>query len=239
MPAALITLITLPFGLEKYPLALMGWSLTGMLKIAEWVAAWPGAMWHVSAAPPWVIGVFGFGFLLAALGQGKRRCLGFGLAVICFVFWSQTPRPDMRISDSGQIAFWDESGEVLYVGRKRSDRFGRSQFMQRGGQPDSDVEAYKDKLADCDGLACRFKVKSKQVSVVNHPSEVAEECVQSDIVVLTKRTAGPVARRQCKAKLFDARVFRREGAQDVYLSGEQMRFVPANSEARRARPWSK
>jgi len=176
MPAALATLIALPLGLEEWPLALMGWGLSGMLRIAEWVASWPGAMWHVYAAPPWVIGVFGLGFLLATLGQGRRRMLGFALGVMCFVLWSQTPRPDMRISDSGQVAFWDESGDVLYVGRKRSDSFGRDQF-------------------------------------------------------------GPIARRQCKAKLFDGRVFRREGAQDVYLSDKKMRFVPANSEARRRRPW--
>lgn len=238
MPAALATLIALPFGLEEWPLALMGLSLSGMLKIAGWVAAWPGAMWYVSAAPPWVIGVFGFGFLLAALGQGRRRYLGFALAALCFVFWSQKPRPDMRISDAGQVAFWDVSGEVLYVGRKRSDRFGRSQFMQRGGQPESEMEAYGDAFADCDRLACRFKVKDKQVSVITHPSEVAEECETSDIVVLSEREAGPVARRLCKAKLFDSRVFKREGAQDVYLGGGEMRFVPANGKGRRNRPWA-
>lgn len=239
MPAALAALLAMPFGLEKWPLAIMGWSLSGMLKIAAWVASWPGAMWHVSAAPAWVIGVFGFGFLLAALGQGQRRYLGFGLAALCFAFWSQKARPDMRISDAGQVAFWDEDkGDILYVGRKRADRFGRSQFMQRGGQPVSEIEAYKDVLANCDRLACRFKVKGKQVSVINHPSEVAEECEQSDIVVLTQREAGPVARRLCQAKLFDARVFKREGAQDVYLDGDKMKFVPANSEARRRRPWS-
>ena len=239
MPAALMTLIALPFGLEEWPLALMGWSLTGMLKIAEGVAVWPGAMWHVSAAPPWVIGVFGLGFLLASLGQGKRRYLGFGLAIVCLLFWSQTPRPDMRISDSGQVAFWDETGEVLYVGRKRSDSFGRDQFMQRGGQPESAIQRYQDELADCDGLACRFKVKGNQVSVVNHPSEVAEECEHSDIVVLTQRRAGPVSRRKCQAQLFDARIFAREGAQDVYLSEEKIRFVPANHKGRRQRPWGR
>jgi len=119
----------------------------------------------------------------------------------------------MRISDSGQVAFWDDEGDYLYVGRKWGDRFGRSQFMQRGGQPDSEMQGYKDELANCDDLACRFMVKGPQ------------------------REAGPVARRGCEAKLFDARVFKREGAQDVYLSGEEVRFVPANSEARRRRPW--
>jgi competence protein ComEC len=237
MPAALATLIALPFGLERWPLALMGWSLSVMLKIAEWVAAWPGAMWHVSAAPSWVIGVFGLGFLLATLGQGKRRYLGFSLAILCFLFWSQTPRPDMRISDSGQVAFWDETGEVLYVGRKRSDSFGREQFMQRSGQPEGAIARYQDERAECDRLGCRFKVRGKQVSVVNHPSEVAEECETSDIVIVAHREAGAIARRLCGAKLFDARLFEREGAQDVYFKDDGIEFIPANSEARRARPW--
>lgn len=238
MPAALATLIALPFGLEQFPLLVMGKGLSGMLIIAEWVASWPGAMWYVQAAPPWVIGVFGFGFLLITLGEKQRRYLGFALAIICFALWSQTPRPDMRISDTGQVAFWDEGGEVLYVGRKGSDRYGRSQFMQMGGTPNGDVERYQDELADCDRLACRFTVKGQQVSVVNHPSEIAEECRQSDIVVLTQRDAGPVVKRQCKANLFDAKRFGREGAQDVYIKNGKTVFIPANSEARRSRPWS-
>jgi len=239
MPAALAALIALPFGLERWPLIMMGKGLSGMLVIAEWVASWPGAMWHVQAAPAWVIGVFGFGFLLITLGQKQRRYLGFALAIICFALWSQNPRPDMRISDTGQVAFWDDSGDVLYVARKGSDRFGRSQFLQRGGSPDTALEAYGKELADCDKLACRFKVKGQQVSVINHPSEVTEECEQSDIVVLTQREAGPVARRGCKAKLFDGRVFAREGAQDVYIGAKGVKFVPANSEARRKRPWAR
>ena len=237
MPAALATLIALPFGLEHWPLMVMGKGLSGMLIIAKWVASWPGAMWYVQAAPPWVIGVFGFGFLLITLGEKQRRYLGFGLAIICFVLWSQTPRPDMRISDTGQVAFWDASGTVLYVGRKGSDRYGRSQFMQMGGEPDGEIKRYQDELAECDALACRFTVKGRQLSVVNHPSEIEEECRQSDIVVLTQRAAGPVAKRQCKARLFDAKVFAREGAQDVYFKGGETVFVPANSEARRRRAW--
>ena len=237
MPAALATLIALPFGLEHWPLIVMGKGLSGMLIIAEWVASWPGAMWYVQAAPPLVIGVFGFGFLLITLGEKQRRYLGFGLAIICFVLWSQTPRPDMRISDTGQVAFWDASGTVLYVGRKGSDRYGRSQFMQMGGEPDGEIKRYQDELAECDALACRFTVKGRQLSVVNHPSEIEEECRQSDIVVLTQRAAGPVAKRQCKARLFDAKVFAREGAQDVYFKGGETVFVPANSEARRRRAW--
>jgi len=153
MPAALVSLIAMPFGLEAVPLAVMGWGLSVLLKVASWVATWPGAILHVWAAPAWIIGLFGLAFLFMTLGQGLRRYLGFGLAALCFVIWSQTPRPDMRISDEGRVAFWDNTDKnILYVGRKRSDRYGREQFMQKAGLVNSDVERYQDELALCDRL---------------------------------------------------------------------------------------
>ncbi len=240
MPAALMALIMMPLGLEGLPLAIMGRGLSLLLKVAGWVAALNGAIWHVPAAPAWVIGIFGGAFVLAALGQGARRYLGFAIAALCFVIWSQTPRPDMRISDTGQAAFWDEpNGYILYVGGKRSDRYGREQFMQRAGQPGSDMLSYQDTLALCDALACRFVVKGQQVSVVSHPSAVPEECAASGVVVLTVREAGPVARRGCGAELLDARVFRKSGALDIYIEEERVRIEPSNTKARRQRPWGR
>jgi len=239
MPAALVSLIAMPFGLEAVPLAVMGWGLSVLLKVASWVATWPGAILHVWAAPAWIIGLFGLAFLFMTLGQGLRRYLGFGLAALCFVIWSQTPRPDMRISDEGRVAFWDNTDKnTLYVGRKRSDRYGREQFMQKAGLVNSDVERYQDELALCDKLACRFEVKGRRVSVVEHPSEVPLECETSDIVILTQREAGPVARRGCGAKLLDQRIFRISGAHDVYISTQGIELRPANKKGRRQRPWS-
>ena len=143
------------------------------------------------------------------------------------------------ISDAGQVAFWDNIDEaVLYVGRKRSDRYGREQFMQKAGLVNGEIRGYQDELAQCDKLACRFEVRGKQVSVVHHPSEVPLECDTADIVILTKRQAGPVARRGCAAKLLDERVFRTSGAHDVYIKDGTIALRPANKKGRRERPWS-
>ena len=110
--------------------------------------------------------------------------------------------------------------------------------MQKAGQINGEVKRYQDELASCDKLACRFEVRGKQISVVHHPSEVPLECETADIVILTTREAGPVARRGCEAELLDQRVFRKSGAHDVYISAEEIELRPANKKGRRSRPWS-
>ena len=238
MPAALTALIALPFGLEELPLAVMGWGLSGLLQVSNWVAGLSGAMAYVPAAQGWVIGVFGLAFLFATLGTGLRRYSGFALATICFFVWSRAPKPDLRVSDTGQVAFWHSDHDTLFVGRKRADRYGREQFMQRAGRPNSDIKTYQDTQALCDHLACRFEVKGSKVSVVSHPSEVGIECEASDIVILTVRRAGPVARRKCSAILLDERSFKTLGAHDVYITQEGIELRPANKKGRQRRPWS-
>ena len=238
MPAALVSLIALPFGLEEWPLAVMGWGLSGLLRVSNWVAGLSGAMAYVPAAQGWLIGAFGLAFLLATLGTGFRRYTGFALATICFFIWGRASQPDLRVSDTGQVAFWNTDNDTLFVGRKRADRYGREQFMQRAGRPHSEVQTYQDTQALCDRLACRFDVKGKAVSVVSHPSEVGLECELSDIVVLTVRRAGPVARRKCQAILLDERSFETSGAHDVYINQGEIELRPANGKGRQRRPWS-
>ena len=131
-----------------------------------------------------------------------------------------------------------EEGKILFVGRKRSDRYGREQFMQRAGQTGSDIQSYEDSLALCDALACRFTLKGQQISVVSHPSEVPEECANSALIILTKRAAGPVARRGCAGILLDERVFRQQGAQDVYIGAQGIELRASKTKSRGARPWA-
>ena len=51
MPAALATLVAMPFGLEAAPLWVMGWGIEAMVWCADWVAGLPGAVGRVPAIP--------------------------------------------------------------------------------------------------------------------------------------------------------------------------------------------
>lgn len=238
MPAALATLIAMPFGLEWAPLQIMGWSLSLLLSISEWVASWPNAMAPIKSPPNWVIGLYSLGFLWLCLGGKRLKIVSLAVFVVCLGAWIVSPVPDMRISDDGRIAIWNgESRETLYVGSSRADRYGREQFAQRAGASEVNTERYADTLALCDALACRLSIGEQTISIVSHPSEVPEECRNSSFVVLTNRDAGPVAKRQCQAVLIGERALKRGGAHDIYLKEGKVRAVTALTEKRTARPW--
>ena len=51
MPAAIVALILMPFGLEHWALAVMGLGIEYVLEIARLVTSLPGAVRHIAAMP--------------------------------------------------------------------------------------------------------------------------------------------------------------------------------------------
>lgn len=241
MPLAVISLLSMPFGVEGVPLKFMSLALEPILIAAEWVAGWPNAMAYIGAAPNWVLPAYSLGFVALCLGFKWVRLAGLCLVLIAFAGWDSAPMPDLRISDMGKVAFWQapEGGTgtpILMVGSRRPDRYGREQFAQRAGLNDVDWAPYADRIAQCDTLACRAKIGAWQISILQNPSEVPEECIASDLVILAVRSAGPVARRNCSAVLVDESTLRETGALDVYLK-DGLTIKAARPSVERRRPW--
>ena len=238
MPAALATLIAMPFGLEWAPLQIMGASLSMLLWVAEWVASWPDAMAYIKSPPNWVIGLYSLGFLWLFMGEKRFKIVSLGVFAVCLAAWISSSVPDMRISDDGRIAIWNgDARDTLYVGSNRADCYGREQFIQRAGVSDAQTKGYSDTIALCDALACRLEVNGLRVSIAAHPSEVPEECRHAALVVLTARDAGPVAKRQCKAALIGRSELKRNGAYDINVSKDAIKTRISLTDSRRQRPW--
>ena len=92
------------------------------------------------------------------------------------------------------------------------------------------------RIAQCDYLACRARIGPWKISILQSPSEVPEECEASDLVILSVRSAGPVARRNCDAVLIDESTLRETGALDVYLK-DRLTTKPARPPKERRRAW--
>ncbi len=242
MPLAVLSLLAIPFGLEQGPLWLMGHALHPILSAANWVASWPGAVTYIVAPAQWVLAAYGLGFALICIAQGKTKLLGIGFVLLSLMGWVSVESPDLRISDKGKVAYWDRSlalGQrdyILFVDDPRSDSYGRDQFIQRAGRSRADLKRINESLAACDAMACRVEIGSWKISILQNPSEVSIECEASDIVVLSVRRAGPVARRHCDAVLIDEKRLRETGGLDVYLQDE-LKIKAARPTKGNRRPW--
>ena len=242
MPLAVLSLLAMPFGLEQVPLWLMGQALKPILSAANWVSSWPGAVSYIVAPAQWVLAAYGLGFALICIAGRNLKVLGLGFVIASLIGWTAVETPDLRISNDGKVAYWDRSlalgqgDHILYVDDPRSDRYGRDQFVQRAGISRADQIRINESLAACDALACRVGIGRWRISILQNPSEVSIECEASDLVILSVRRAGPVARRHCDAILIDEKSLRETGALDVYLQDE-INIKAARPIKGNSRPW--
>ena len=238
MPAGFLAVLMIPLGLDRVPLWVMGKGLDYVLAVANWVSNMKWALVYIKGANAAVISIFALGFIGICLGPNRVRLFGAAGIVISFIIWAGIDRPDMRISADARIAFWDPGAvNVLKVDRMRGDRFGRDRFIEQAGLKTAEMRSYMDTQSLCDMLACRISLKGKIISIVHVPEGVAEACADSDLVVLTKREAGPRTKRQCIVPIIDVVALAGSGAQDIYIRDGSLEIKTANSKKRKARPW--
>jgi competence protein ComEC len=240
MPAGFIAVLLIPLGMDGPFLKIMGLGLDYVLTVSDWVSARKGAVSYIKGANGTVTAVFGLGFVALCLGPKFVRVAGIAAIALAALMWANLSPPDMRISDQARIAYWQEDGDnILRVDSLRADGFGRRQFIEKSGVDGVELKPFEDTVAQCDHLACRIELKGKTVSVVSEPQGVMEACGDSDVVILTQRIAGPVARWKCDVTLVDADTFLEHGALDVSIDNGDVELKPANPPRRKARPWGR
>ena len=242
MPAGFLAVLLMPLGLDSFALQIMGLGLEFVLYVADWISNQNMAILHIKGANGLVTSLFGFGFVGVCFGiYGQQRMAAFVgvlIVLVSFGMWNSIQRVDMRVSDTGRVAFWDVGTvDVLLVDRKRGDKFGRSRFVETAGVRPVAYQTYMDTRALCDNQACRFDLKGKIISIVNAPEGVMDACMDSDLVVLTNRKAGVRVRKICKAILLDRTDLAEGGARDIRIGKHGIKIQNANPKTRKNRPW--
>jgi ComEC/Rec2-related protein len=130
MPFALLAMLLMPFGLDHYPLLVMGQGLDWMISIATMVAGWEGEV-TTGRIPD-------HSFMLIAAG-GVLACLfrtwlaASGLVVVAaglLVGWiGVTARPDVVISEDGRLAAMI-GADVAATNRNKPPDFIYSQWQR-------------------------------------------------------------------------------------------------------------
>jgi competence protein ComEC len=113
MPFALLAMLLMPFGLDRYPLLIMGQGLDWMISIARMVSSWDGEV-TTGRIPDHAFMLIAAGGVLACLF--RTWLAASGLAVIAaglLVAWtSAVARPDMVVAEDGRLVAMIKEGEA-------------------------------------------------------------------------------------------------------------------------------
>jgi competence protein ComEC len=231
MPMALLSLVAMPFGLEAWPLKLMGMGIDLMVAVGKWVASWLGAVSVVPQISGAALVLMVLGGLWLCLWQTRARA--FGLVIIALGLALAPPgrRPDVLIErNSETVALRSEAGNLAFPPATAASYSVENWLLADG----DDREAVAgDGAFRCDLLGCIGWVKGKRVALIHHPGALEEDCRRADIVVVPF-TIG----QKCRATrvIVDRRMLCTHGAHALYIEGLSIRTETVAA-ARGQRPW--
>lgn len=132
IPAAVVSLLLWPFGLEMLALSVMGLGLDWIINVATWMSDRPGVIRPIVMPPGPVLGLITTGFLLVILWQGRARWVGLAPVILAIVLWNGVERPGLLISSTGRlVGLLTDNGRSL--SRNRGDGFVAGLWLENDG----------------------------------------------------------------------------------------------------------
>lgn len=240
MPAGVVVLIAMPFGLEALPLTLMGFGIDGILLLAETVAAWPHALLRLGALGAGGVIMFTLGGLWLLLWTRRQRFLGIPVAALGLLWAAAAPPPDILVSGDGRLAAVRLTGtqHAIAVSSATAGRFSREKWRQALGMEPADVRRFKTagEVIDCDNLGCVFRADNTLIGFSDNPAGHDDDCRQLDILI---SPTFPVW-QSCERPILvlDSRDLSRAGAHAIWLNKGEF-IVRSVAGERGRRPWTR
>ena len=182
MPAAALSVVLMPLGLEGFALHLLGQGIAVMVAMGRWVSGLPGAVSLAPAMPLSALLLISLGGLWLAIWRTRWRWFGLAPLFLGGVLAFAAPRPDMLVaSDAVTIAIRGPDGLLHFV-RKPKDKFAGRDWLRRDGDGRDIQEAVGVAGLKCDGLGCVMKEKLL-IAASLRPEALAEDCVRAQVLV--------------------------------------------------------
>jgi len=135
MPAGLLAMLLMPFGLDAWPLHVMGQGLEGVIAVARYVEGL-GGDFSVGQVPLQATMIAGAGFVVLVFLRSWLRLSGlalFGLGAVSAVPPFAHPAPDILIAESGDlVALAGPAGLASNAARPSAFVFSQWQVAMRG-----------------------------------------------------------------------------------------------------------
>jgi competence protein ComEC len=237
MPAGLVALLALPFGLEAWPLAVMAAGIAAVDDVAHAVAGLPGAVSVVQALPPTAFGLMVAGLAWLVVWQRRWRLLGMVPIALGFILAARVEPPDLLVDGQARtVLVRDPSGAGAWL-RGSARGLVAETWLRRAGLEGADpFPEGSDGALACDAAGCLWRPLGAGtiVALAWTPAALIEDCAEADVLVslepIRMRCPGPSVR-------IDRFDLWRSGTHALWLRPDGIRIVTVADE-RGERPWA-
>jgi competence protein ComEC len=242
MPAGMLALGLMPFGLDGPPLWLAGLGVDAILAVARQVAALPGAAPVLPPLPGWALALAALGFCWLTLWRGPLAWLGLPLLAGALLAGSVARPPDVIVSADGRLVLM-RGGEGAWLHRAAGatgfarDGMLRAMGLQEAGPLPAEGEAPG---LRCTPASCSLVLASGEVALLRparpreapDPALRAATCGRAALVVSPEPLRAPCP----GSAVVDRFSVWRDGAHAAWLEPGGVKLV-SDRAWRGARPW--
>lgn len=228
MPLAALSVVAMPFGLEAWPLAALGWSIGVMLALGHWVSALPGAATASATLPLGALLLLTGGALWLMVWRRGKRWLGLLPLAAAVLLGLLARGPDLLVAaDAATVMLRADDGRLYFLGTP-ADRYAARDWLRRDG----DVRAVSavPGLGRCDGFGCVVIMQAGLLALSLRPEGLVEDCARAAILI----SAAPVVCKGPKLVIDGARAGQDQGTA-IWLTPEPK--VQTVRGWRGERPW--
>ena len=219
MPAGVIGVLLIGFGLDHFAWQVMGFGIARVLDVARFVAGFEGSNLPVAAFGSGALALMVIGLLMATLFVSPLRRLAVIPAGIGFALAMTPDRPDLYVDRNGAgAAIRGADGRLVLLGRPSA--FVTAQWLKADGDARLMTDAPEDADAslhagvNCDPLGCtKIFVGGHAVAFVMDARAFLEDCTRAAIII-TPLEAPP----SCAApRVIDRMTLQRHGAVSAHF----------------------
>lgn len=233
MPAGLLGLVAMPFGLDGVFWWLMGLGIDWMIAVTQWVANLPGAIGRMAAFGVGPLIAASIGLVLLGLLRTPLRWSGAIVLLLATLWALAIPQPDVLISGDGHnVAVRGNDGR-LHLMRGRKDAFLIKEWLAGDADARDVADPSLTNGISCDEVGCILPLSDGAfVSLALRPEALVDDCDRAVLIVTASQ-----APAGCAATVIDRDDLRRRGAMALRRSGSGLAIEavwPNGFE----RPWS-
>jgi competence protein ComEC len=154
MPAGIVGLLAMPFGLDGVCWWAMGVGIDWMIVVTKWVAALPGAIGRMAAFGIGPLIAASIGIVLFGLLRTPLRWTGAIVLVLSTIWALAVPQPEILISGDGRNVAVRGQDSRLHFMKSAKDAFLIREWLAADADPRLPVDASLTDGISCDEAGC-------------------------------------------------------------------------------------